>query len=71
MAQEEPAPPKILKKLVAFSDEDKIPLVIGTDANAHHTVWGSTNVNPRGLELLMYCVSANLYFCNVGNKPTF
>ena len=49
----------------------KIPLVIETDANAHHTVWGSTNVNPRGLELLMYCASANLYFCNVGNKPTF
>ena len=71
MAQEEPAPPETLKELVAFSDKEKIPLVIGTDANAHHTVWGSTNVNPRGLELLMYCASANLYFCNVGNKPTF
>ena len=69
MAQEEPAPPEILKELVAF--RDKIPLVMVTDANAHHTVWGSTNVNSRGLELLMYCVSANLYFCNVGNKPTF
>ena len=69
MAQEEPAPPETLKELVAFSDKEKIPLVIGTDANAHHTVWGYTNVNPRGLELLMYC--ANLYFCNVGNKLTF
>ena len=68
MAQEEPAPPETLK---AFSDIEKIPLVIETNANAHHTVWGSTNVNPRGLELLMYCASANLYFCNVGNKPTF
>ena len=71
MVQEEPAPPEILKELVAFSDEDIIPAVIGTDANAHHTVWDSTNVNPKGLELLMYCVSANLYFCNVSNKPTF
>ena len=70
MAQEEPAPPEILKEQVAFSDKDKIPLVIGTDANAHRTVWGSTNVNSRELELLMYCASANLYFCNVGNKPT-
>ena len=71
MAQEELAPPETLKKLVAFSDKEKIPLVTGTDANAHHTVWGSTNVNPRGLELLMYYASVNLYFCNVGNKPTF
>ena len=71
MALEEPAPSETLKQLVTFSDKETIPLVIGTDANAHHTVWGSTNLNPRGLELLMYCASANLYFCNVGNKPTF
>ena len=38
MAQEEPAPPKTLKELVAFSDKEKIPLLIGTNANAHHTV---------------------------------
>ena len=71
MSQEEPAPPETLKELVAFSDKEKIPLVIVTDANAHHTVWGSTKVNLRGLELLMYCASASLYFSDVGNKPTF
>ena len=38
MALEEPAPPVILKELLSFSDRDKIPTVIGTDANAHHTV---------------------------------
>ena len=71
MALEEPAPPVILKELLSFSDRDKIPTVIGTDANAHHTVWGSSNVNARGMDLLMYCASANLRICNVGNKPTF
>ena len=30
MAQEEPAPPKTLKELVAFSDKEKIPLVINS-----------------------------------------
>ena len=70
MALEEPAPPVILKELLSFSDRDKIPTVIGTDANAHHTVWGSSNVNTRAMDLLMYCTSANLH-CNVGNKPTF
>ena len=71
MALEEPAPPVILIELLSFSDRDKIPTVTGTDANAHHTVWGSSNVNTRGMDLLMYCASANLHFCNVGNKPTF
>ena len=37
-ALEEPAPPVILKELLSFSDRDNIPTVIGTDANAHHTV---------------------------------
>ena len=71
MALNEPAPPVILKELLSFSDRDNIPTVIGTDANAHHTVWGSSNVNTRGMDLLAYCASANLHFCNMGSKPTF
>ena len=66
MALEEPAPPVILKELLSFSDRDKIPTVIGTDANVHHTVWGYSNVNTRGMDLLMYCASANMHLCNVG-----
>ena len=50
---------------------EQIPTIVGTDANAHHTLWGSSNINPRGEDLLAYCVSAGLNFCNVGNKPTF
>ena len=71
MALEEPAPPVIRKELLSFSDKDNIPTVIGTDANAHHTVWGSSNVNQRDMDALTYCASANLHFCNMGNKPTF
>ena len=40
-------------------------------SNAHHTIWRSSDINPRGDDLLAYCVSADLNFCNVGNKPTF
>ena len=54
MALEEPAPPVILKELLSFSYRDKIPTVIGTNANAHHTVWDSSNVNTRGMDSLMY-----------------
>ena len=71
LALEEPAPPIILKELLSYSDRYKIPTVIGTNANAHHTVWSSSSVNTRSMDLLMYCASANLHFCNVGNKPTF
>ena len=71
MALEEPAPPVILKELLSFSGRDKIATVIGTEANAHHTVWCSSNVNTRGMDLLTCCASANLHFGNVSNKPTF
>ena len=50
---------------------EQIPTIVGTDANAHHAIWGFTDINPQGEDLLAYCVSADLNFCNVGNKPTF
>ena len=50
---------------------EQIPTIAGTDENAHRTIWGSSNMNPRGEDLLAYCVSADLNFCNVGNKPIF
>ena len=52
-------------------EKEQIPTIVETDANAHHTIWGSAHINPRGEDLLAYCVSAVLNFCNVGNNPTF
>ena len=71
MAAEEPAPPNLLKNLLVFTENEQIPSIVGTDANAHHTKWISSDINPREEDLLAYCVSADLNFCNVGNKPTF
>ena len=71
MANEEPAPPNLLKELLVITEKEKTPTIIGAYANAHHTIWGSSNANARGEELLSYCASANLTSCNVGNKPTF
>ena len=70
MAAEEPAPPNLLRDLLVFTENEQIPTIVGTDANAHHTIWASCDVNPRGEDLLAYCASADLNFCNVGNKPT-
>ena len=44
---------------------EQIPTIAGTDVNAHHTLWGSSDINPRGEDLLAYCVSTDLNFSNV------
>ena len=71
MAAEQPAPPTLLRDLLIFTENKQIPTIVGTDANAHHTIWGSSDINPRGEDLLTFCVSADLNFCNVGNRPTY
>ena len=59
MAVEEPAPPNLLKNLLVFTEIEQIPTILGTDANAHHTIWGSSDINPRGKDLLAaYCAGA-------------
>ena len=50
---------------------EQIPTIVGTDANSHRTIWGSSDINPQGEDLLAYCVTAHLNFCIVANKPTF
>ena len=70
-AAEEPAPPNLLRDLLVFTENEQIPTIVGTDANAHHTIRGSSNISPQREDLLAYCASADLNFCNVGNKPTF
>ena len=71
MAAEEPAPPNLLRDLLVFTENEQIPTIVGTDANAHHTIRGSSDISPQREDLLAYCASADLNFCNVGNKPTF
>ena len=46
-------------------------MIIGYDANSHPRIWGSTNTNPRGENLLQFIMANNLDIINVGNKPTF
>ena len=36
---------------------EQVPTIVGTDANAHHTIWRSSNINSRGKDLLAYCVA--------------
>jgi splicing factor 45 len=44
-------PPRELERLVTGCRAEGTHLVVGCDANAHHTSWGSTNINNRGESL--------------------
>ena len=46
-------------------------LIIGCDANVHHTSWGSTDINNRGESLFNYITANGLDIMNRGNRPTF
>ena len=48
----------LLGDLLVFTEIEQIPTILGTDANAHHTIWGSSDINPRGKDLLAYCAGA-------------
>ena len=64
-------PPPEVAALVQYCRAVNKPFLIGCDANAHHTIWGSTDVNDRGEHLLEYLTSNNINVCNKGNEPTF
>ena len=54
MAAEKPAPPNLLTDLLIFTENEQIPTIVGTDANAYHTIWRSSDINPQGEDLLAY-----------------
>jgi splicing factor 45 len=66
-----PPPPRELEKLVMGCRAAGTHLIIGCDANSHHTSWGSTNTNNRGESLFNYIMANGLDIMNRGNRPTF
>ena len=61
-----PPPPDPLKRLVIGAKYANVGLLIDGDANSHHTIWGSTNVNERGESFFNFIISNNLMVCNTG-----
>jgi hypothetical protein len=41
------------------------------DANAHNIIWGSSDTNPRGENLIEYLAGNHLVIINKGKEPTF
>ncbi|XP_048514354.1 uncharacterized protein LOC125501755 [Athalia rosae] len=67
----DPPPTEELKALVRYCTSEGLELLVGCDANSHHTVWGSSNTNRRGVVLLEYLSLERLEILNRGSKPTF
>jgi hypothetical protein len=52
---------KELKSLVAFAKDKGLELLFGCDANSHHEMWGSTDINPRKESLLDFIMHTSLH----------
>ena len=57
---DEPSLSKGLREVVDYCSRNKLQLIIGCNADAHHIIWGSTDTNPQGVRLMEYLVSTNL-----------
>lgn len=66
-----PIPSKDITDITKYATHFNLPLIIGTDSNAHHTLWGSSNINHRGTTLCDTLSTNNLTPSNTGTIPTF
>ena len=68
---DEPSPTEIVRKIVEYSRQKDMNLIIGCDSNSHHEEWGSIDTNDRGKQLLKYLTSTGFDIVNRGDDPTF
>lgn len=66
-----PIPSEGVKNLTRDSGAAGRQLLLCGDVNAHHVLWGSTDINERGESLVEFLLATGLYICNRGNDPTF
>jgi len=71
MPYDQVCPPVKMIELVQYCKSNRLRLILGCDSNAHHTLWGSSNINPRGEQLCEYIGASELCCINRGHKPTF
>ena len=64
-------PPQVARDLIRNCEAERLDLVIGSDANSHHTVRGSTDCSVRAKNSLEYLGTTNLDILNIGCKATF
>ncbi|XP_061705684.1 uncharacterized protein LOC133516677 [Cydia pomonella] len=71
MPEAEEPPPHDMARLVNYCEEAGLELIVATDSNAHHPLWGMEAGNERGKKLVEYLFTTNLNLLNTGSEPTF
>ena len=66
---DEEAPPREVEDLIKHCHRENLPYIIGCDANSHHTIWGSSDINSRGESLLEFLLKEKVQILHRGNKP--
>lgn len=64
-------PPRAVRDLARHCEEKGIEFVVGCDANSHNILWGSTDTNDRGQNILDFIIENNLTIYNTGGEYTF
>ena len=64
-------PPPLLIKLVTYCNDNKFGLIIGSDTNAHHKLWGNKYVDTRGSKLAEFIATHDLIWDNDITHFTF
>nr|XP_039154231.1 uncharacterized protein LOC120285673 isoform X2 [Drosophila simulans] len=49
---DEACPPPEITALAEYCKRTHSPIIIGCDANAHHVIWGSSDVNQRDITVI-------------------
>ena len=63
--------PDRLSQAIKYAKRGKYDLLLGIDSNAHHHLWGSPDINTRGLKFEDFISSHNLTLLNNSQAPTF
>ncbi|XP_033210895.1 uncharacterized protein LOC117168983 [Belonocnema kinseyi] len=64
-------PPREVEILIQHCEKYRIPLLLGCDANSYHMVWGSTNINDRGRDLIESLAGTDMVILNRGDTARF
>ena len=63
--------PSKLKDSINYCQQNSIPYLCSMDSNAHSTMWGCAQDNPRGMLMEDFLVGVGADILNRGMQPTF
>ncbi|XP_026328947.1 uncharacterized protein LOC113236935 [Hyposmocoma kahamanoa] len=70
MAEADVPPPQEMVRLINYCEQNGQHIIVATDSNAHHPLWGMELANDRGKSLTEYLFTTNLQMLNKGKVPT-